>query len=483
MSQKNSIDPYFQQALEMKDRLGKVSPSFCLAKWKQVSIHLTTGRTHSCYHPLPHKIPIEEVTKNPAALHNTNFKKQQRKLMLEGQRPKECQYCWSVEDSGDQRISDRYFRSSEAWASESFEEVASNPWDWDVFPSYVEVNFNHACQFKCTYCSPVLSSAWLQEMQLNGPYPLIDPHILPRFMKEQDLLPHSDPETNPYVQAFWKWWPSLYSHLKVFRMTGGEPLLDENTFRVLDYVKKNPKRDLTLAVTSNFCPPQKSFQRFLKSVEELETKQAFQELQLFVSLDSVGADAEFVRWGLDFELFKNNIHAYLKAGPQRKIWFINTFNLFSIFRFSEFLDFILDLRSTYNSEFQRIHFDLPRLHAPEFMSASLIYERFQDLFLQSLKFMKDSSQKDPGDLVGFTSSEVEKCDRLLSGLKLALPSQVKEKAMTNFYLFFYDYQKRRKLSLDMLFPQLLPFYKECESRALEFLVASHLDHTTRGANS
>ena len=82
-----------------KKQLDSVSPSFCLAKWQQVTIHLQNGHTHSCHHPQTHKIPLEEIKENPSALHNTEYKKQQRKLMLEGKRPDECSYCWKVEDS------------------------------------------------------------------------------------------------------------------------------------------------------------------------------------------------------------------------------------------------------------------------------------------------------------------------------------------------------------------------------------------------
>ena len=65
---------------EVKKQLNDVGCGFCLAKWTQVTIHLLNGTTHSCHHPIPHKIPLEEIKNNPKALHNTNFKKQQRKL-------------------------------------------------------------------------------------------------------------------------------------------------------------------------------------------------------------------------------------------------------------------------------------------------------------------------------------------------------------------------------------------------------------------
>ena len=58
--------------------LKKTSPTFCLAKWHHVTMYLHLGETHSCYHPPPHEIPIEELKDNPSALHNTKQKKLER---------------------------------------------------------------------------------------------------------------------------------------------------------------------------------------------------------------------------------------------------------------------------------------------------------------------------------------------------------------------------------------------------------------------
>ena len=62
-----------------KIKVDSISSSFCAAKWKQVTIHLEAGTTHSCHHPKVHKIPLDELKNNPSALHNTSFKKLQRK--------------------------------------------------------------------------------------------------------------------------------------------------------------------------------------------------------------------------------------------------------------------------------------------------------------------------------------------------------------------------------------------------------------------
>ena len=77
-----STSDYKSDALEAREKLKEVSPTMCLAKWNQTSLHLPTGLTNSCYHPPLHKMDAEAVKENPAALHNTAEKLEQRSQML-----------------------------------------------------------------------------------------------------------------------------------------------------------------------------------------------------------------------------------------------------------------------------------------------------------------------------------------------------------------------------------------------------------------
>ena len=138
---------FMNSAEEMKEQLG---PALCLAKWKQVSLHLPTGLNNSCYHPPLHKIELSDIEKHPSGLHNTAYKKSQRVIMLKNERPAECQYCWNMEDLG--QLSDRHYRSGEPWASIDFDAIKNSAGDENIVPSYVEVNFNHACNLACSYC-------------------------------------------------------------------------------------------------------------------------------------------------------------------------------------------------------------------------------------------------------------------------------------------------------------------------------------------
>ena len=262
----------------MRDNLG---PALCLAKWQQVSLHLPTGLTNSCYHPPLHRIDAEPLKDNPGALHNTVYKKEQRKIMLRNEKPSECSYCWNIEQHG--QLSDRHYRSGEPWAAEHFEEIKNGQSENPV-PSYVEVNFNHACNLRCSYCSPQFSSSWADEATRYGAYPTSNLHNDPGYFSG-NRKPIPAREQNPYVDAFWEWWPELYPRLKHFRMTGGEPLMDNNTYKVFDYVLAFPKPDLHLNVTSNFSVEPKLYDRYHNYVSQL-CNTNIEHFMQYVSLDT-----------------------------------------------------------------------------------------------------------------------------------------------------------------------------------------------------
>jgi radical SAM protein with 4Fe4S-binding SPASM domain len=83
--------------LEYKKRVIDIkSESFCGAKWYNATMWLGSGTTASCHHTPAHRISLEDIKTNYKALHNTNKKKQERKLIQEGLRPDSCEYCWKI---------------------------------------------------------------------------------------------------------------------------------------------------------------------------------------------------------------------------------------------------------------------------------------------------------------------------------------------------------------------------------------------------
>jgi len=452
---------FLSDAEIMKERLDSVSPSMCLAKWKQVSLHLTTGHTNSCYHPPLHKIRIEDIQRGGTGLHNTEHKKQQRKLMIEGTRPSECQYCWTMEDNG--KLSDRHYRSGEPWAAKDFNQITTSHWSEDVLPSYVEVNFNHACNLACSYCSPQFSSTWQQEVERHGAYPTSIPHNDPDYFRG-DRRPIPAREHNPYVEAFWAWWPTLYPELEHFRMTGGEPMMDKNTFRVFDYVLMNPSPKLHLDVTSNFSVDEKLWQRYKGYVKMLCEGEKIEHFMQYVSLDAWLDKAEYIRHGLDFGLLWNRVNEFLSEIPSRSsITFIITMNNLSVTSFEQLMVAMLGLRQIYSNTYQRVWFDTPVLRTPSWQSMQLLPESYVEKLEAVWVWMMKNMETEEKRFKGFKDYELQRLDRdiawMRDGQKLD-PAYIKRQ-QADFYRFFAEHDRRRGTNFLRTFPEMVAWWTEC----------------------
>ncbi len=450
---------YFHSASNLITELNKISPSFCLAKWYNVSIHIPTGRTHSCYHPKMHEIPLSEVAVDVSALHNTKYKKHQRQLMLEGVRPAECQYCWNIEDAGNQ-LSDRAYRSFDVYEPTLIEEALAAGATSNADPRYLEVNFSQGCNFKCSYCSPHLSSAWQQEVEQLGPFRLDGfKHNDPIWLTNNNLVPNNRSD-NVYLTAFWQWLPSVYPKLQTFRMTGGEPLMDKNTFKMFDYIKQNPHSKLQLSITSNCCPPGNQWDKFIHELKEITASNSIDHFMLFCSLDSWGDQAEYIRHGMNFSLLEKNVRQFLSEGDKHSLTFIITFNSLSYFKFEEYIKNILELRRQYNTDRQLIWFDVPMLHSPEWLSAKLFKD--QSIVLESvIKFMNENKETEKNRFKGFKDFEISKIQRLLDWVQSTDKFNI-DRAKKNFYLFFKQHDQRRNTNFIKTFPELEHFWKECQ---------------------
>ena len=454
-----SKSDFMASAEFMKDNLG---PALCLAKWKQVSLHLPTGLNNSCYHPPLHPIDATKLKDNPGALHNTDHKKSQRVIMLKNEKPEECSYCWNVEAHG--QLSDRHYRSGEPWAAVDYKAIKnSTGTEDDVVPSYVEVNFNHACNLKCSYCSPQFSSSWQAEVDKFGAYPTSTPHNDPvHFTGNRRPIPAR--EDNPYVDAFWEWWPTLYPKLKHFRMTGGEPLMDKNTYKVFDYVLALPNPELHLNVTSNFSVDDALFNKYIDYVKQLCNTQIEHFMQ-YVSLDSGNhAHAEYIRNGLIYNRLFENVHRYLYEVPNRNsLTFIVTMNNLSVLGIQRQLEWILALRQLYSKTYQRVWFDTPLLRTPTWQSLQILPPVYAGVLERVADWMELNLETPEQPFRGFKDYELQRMRRDVAWMKEGAnldPAYLKQQR-ADFYRFFREHDSRRKTDFTTTFPEMKEFWNEC----------------------
>jgi len=151
----------------------KIKDSFCSAKWLMATMHFGMGENHSCYHPPIHRWNLEDVKRDPSMLHNTAHKIEQRRQMMNGEKPKECYYCFDMEAINPDVISDRKRFTNEHYAIERRQELIDAPYDKHVNPSYLELSFSNVCNFGFSYCSPGQSSNFIKLRVASGSPPVI----------------------------------------------------------------------------------------------------------------------------------------------------------------------------------------------------------------------------------------------------------------------------------------------------------------------
>ena len=491
-----------ENKIAMRDLLNDKGPGFCLAKWTQVTMHLGQGLTHSCHHPVAHKIPLDELKENPSALHNTSFKKSIRKEMLNGGRPTECDFCWRIEDNTGE-FSDRTLKSLDAYSVHDHDSIVSMSGDEDVIPKYVEVSFSNVCNLKCSYCGPSFSSKWIEEIATHGAYELTD-----NKYNGITNVQYKDSEDNPYTDAFWQWFPEASASMHTFRITGGEPLMSKHTFKVMEYLLANPNPNLDFAVNSNACVPDKLWKKFTTLSNELLQTKSVKGINLFVSAESVEEQAEYSRYGMDWNMFTENVEYFLDNVDGARVTFMAAFNVFSIPSFKKLLEYVLFLKQSYNGNglaewfeecglnisytyqdkfmtpifkdrpraewSNRVAIDIPYVRHPKFLDANIItLALVQDYLYPAAEFMYKNTTTDGwDDGLGFLANESLKLRRILIDILQNIKDQTApDNTTTNqsisakrvdFVKFVNEYDIRRNLNFLETFPEMKEFYRICE---------------------
>jgi organic radical activating enzyme len=438
--------------------MDEISPTFCLAKWHHTTIYLHTGQTHSCYHPAPHAIDLAEIKNNPSALHNTLIKKKERAKMLIGEKPAGCKYCWNVEALGADHISDRMIRNESIYKPERIKEILDNPWDFNVNPEYVEIAFSNECNFKCGYCHPMASSSFHAEIKKFGPYTTVKNHAL-----DVDWFTPIPEDDNPYIKAWWEWWPELSKTLNILRITGGEPLMHKSTWNLFDRLREEPRPNLELNLNSNLGVTPRLVTKLSNNVKELLDTNTINKFKLYTSIDTFSKRAEYLRTGLNVELWESNMKNYLDiTGADLTV--MCTFNILSVTSFTDFLEKVLEWRKQYHDpKRRRIRFDTPYLKEPlQYDMHILPKEEFLPYFDNILQFIKDN--KDDNDTTKFSDLEYERFRRVRNYFATVKYDDHKiTEGRKDFYNWFTEYDRRRNTNLLETFPEMTEFWNLCKS--------------------
>jgi len=439
----NDLD-FKHQVLDTK------SASFCAAKWYNATIWLGSGQTTSCHHPPAHAIDLEELKVNPAALHNTAKKKDDRKKMLAGGRPAGCEYCWKIEDMATDAISDRVYKSK-IYPIKALDDAYNTPYTQDVNLRTLEIAFDRTCQFACSYCNPAFSSTWVKDIKRHGAYTALVSDGRNHFTHIHNSAQlYKYGETNPYVEAFHQWWESdLHKTLQELRITGGEPLMTGGTWKLIDWFKENKGKSTTrLAINSNLGADI-DIDRLIYSVDGVE-------IDLYTSNESVGAQAEYIRDGLDYTVWMQNVVKLIESGKFRGVHVMCTINALCLDSLPEFLEQLTELKKKYGRD--SVSFTLNILRFPSFQSPLVLPADIKTKYKENLSQWLSQHK----DFEYMHEHEINHMLRLIDYLDIVKTphSDTFEMPMlhNDFYQFFSQYDTRRNKDFRNTFPNLKEWY-------------------------
>ena len=434
--------------------LDPLSASFCAAKWYNATIWLGSGQTTSCHHPPAHLVDKDKVSINPRLLHNTDQKKADRAKMIAGERPAGCEYCWKIEDMGRDAVSDRVYKSK-IYPITTLKEAYETPPDQDVNLRTLEIAFDRTCQFACSYCNPAFSSTWVRDIHKNGPYQGLVSDGRNHFTHEHTSSQlYSFNETNPYVEAFFRWWETdLHRTLQELRITGGEPLMSGYTWKLIDWFKQNQGRSTTrLAINSNLGFDSAKLQEFVTAIESLP------HVELYTSMEAVGTQAEYIRDGLDYAQWLANVHTLLKSRAVKALHVMCTINALCLASLPQLLDQLMDLKRLYGRD--QVSFTLNILRFPSFQSALVLPEDIRTRYRVVLEEWLYKNRANPW----LHEHEVNHTQRLIDYLDVVKTphSDTFEmpKLLNDFRQFYSQYDQRRGKNFVSAFSELKEWFEK-----------------------
>jgi len=348
---------------------------YCSYKFKYLKIDLVSNATYNCHAAKQHAIDFSWLANNPGQLFNTEINVAERQMMLANQRNASCEEnCWPLEDKG--AVSPRL------WQNGKIKTHA------DVYtqPEILEIKLNDNCNLSCSYCCKEYSSAWRRDLDTNGNYTIDTGDARYQLTSRDKIMIKVSQQEVKNTKQF----QMLMTEIKIVApgskeivITGGEPLLDNQLFDVLDAVSNS---SAVINIYTGLGVNVKRFQRMLDKIKQIPTA------MISVSAECTDKFYEFNRYGNPWTEFINKIELLQKSEIEFR--FSTTITNLTVFGLTNFIKYFVDQR------IGLVFVNQPSMMAPYVLDADSKQRIMQDI--QSLPDhyqtqIAQSIQADPGE--------------------------------------------------------------------------------------
>lgn len=294
---------------EREEFLLKESKTFCIYPWIHVHAY-PTGEAYPCCHA---EMGVGQIgncrEKSLEQIWQDRPLQQLRDDMLNERANAACQRCYEQEASG--FFSGR--RSANKHHGHHIKKLESNPFEL----TYWDIRFSNLCNLRCRSCGHIFSSQWYQDQaKLAGPEWKARNQVLNYAGRtELDMWEQLEPHLN-YVEQIY--------------FAGGEPLLMEEHYRILDELVRRKRFDVRLIYNTNFTHTD------LKGQSVFDYWQKFASVAVGASLDAAGARGEYIRKGTVWSTVEQNRREMIKICPKVDFYISPTLSILNALHLPDF---------------------------------------------------------------------------------------------------------------------------------------------------
>jgi MoaA/NifB/PqqE/SkfB family radical SAM enzyme len=293
---------------------------------------------------------------------NSDAMKKMRLDMLNGIQPNACKTCYHQETSMES------FRKTALREYSEFmdEEIANTNEDGSIDEfkmRYLDMRFSNLCNMKCRTCGSAYSSQWEIEdakygHHFNEPINEINKPVV--FEEVKDQIPN----------------------LKKAYFAGGEPLITEDHYILLEEMIRKGKTDIFLSYNTNIS------KLYYKDKDLMNLWRQFKHrVQVYASLDHYGAKAEYIRHGTKWDEVLENYKTLWESDDCQ----LNITTSVSLFNWPTLTDFIEEFNSNGIAPWTKNNkgaWQINPIYGPEEFSFQALPEDFKDEIIdQQMTYM------------------------------------------------------------------------------------------------
>ncbi len=226
-----------------------------------------------------------------------------RRQVLNDERPKECEPCFSLEDQGVESLRQRHIKGVIPEARINLYPNALDSLNDDYTMPFqiptMEIKLNNLCNLKCRMCHPMDSTSWNDWNEVEEFY-IKENNFLPKKIHDLNLI------NKPHLKEFddnLNWWDSFSKVIPYFRraeFAGGEPLMDPQHYKILDMLVPYGHQ-IEIKYATNLSMLGKNN----RNIFEYWPK--FKSVAVNVSIDGIGDSYEYIRGNASWSELINNI--------------------------------------------------------------------------------------------------------------------------------------------------------------------------------